>query len=568
MERCFWSRVHGTLGLMKTMASRLLFRLASWAALRATVTGRVGAVSISFVALLGFLGGLNPAFAATGLFTKMPAAKTVNVVDCSTDSTDARMTAWALEGLINQTKAESYVITRPEDEEQLDTSGKPSNRLPLLDGADPGLRALFGKYSSRVKKMIVYDPKKDWTFYLALMASAQGGGIPVTESIRARLSSEFGWTGPVEDFRNHGDNRVTAYDWALANLMPGCSRKVVFVLNWRMPLVDYAVASRGFIFWLDFSKSDELAEAQKIFATHGYTVGTSLMGYASDGDDANRYANPYGIGYVVSDLYANGSFWSSFPDKTYHQDMGTARKALPGKIYVALGWSDGDNIQFDQRLTYRLWQGSSRGTVPISTTLSPTLQELNPPLLDWYYSKMTANDELISGPSGVQFIFGDDYNPDLFPAWCSLSGVWVADAGFHTAYFWRTRYPSEKYAACMKTFQLAGIFHAFSNHFNNQVKYDMGTPVVEPVLPVRSEQALFDSLANLTPRADGPVFAVRDCGVQGFGDDGYAKVEDAVNRLNAAYPGRFVFMLSKDFFATIRSYYHLAPAPEQRREHS
>jgi hypothetical protein len=40
-------------------------------------------------------------------------------------------------------------------------------------------------------------------------------------------------------------------------------------------------------------------------------------------------------------------------------------------------------------------------------------------------------------------------------------------------------------------------------------------------------------------------------------DGGYTKVKRVVDRLNAAYPGRYVFMLPKDFFATIRSYYHL-----------
>src|SRR5271170_5767696 len=241
MDHCVWSNIHGTLGLMRTTAMYLLSGLPSWVALKATLKKGDRTVSILFFALLGFLSGSKPAFAASGLFPKMPPAKTVNVVDCSRDSKDARRTAWALEGLINQTKAESYVVTRLEDEEQLGASGKPSTRLLLMDGADSGLRTLFGKYSSQVKKMVAYDPKKRWTFYLALMASAQGRGIPVTEPIRARLSSEFGWTGPIEDFRNQGDNRVTAYDWALANLMPGCSRRVVIVLNGRRPLVDYAV---------------------------------------------------------------------------------------------------------------------------------------------------------------------------------------------------------------------------------------------------------------------------------------------------------------------------------------
>ncbi len=545
---------------METRVVRLLLGLPSWTAWNAVLKKRERVVSVFVISLFkAFLLVPHPAFAASGLFPKMPPANTVYAVDSSKDGTNARMTAWALEGLINQTKAESYVVTRPEDEQQLDASGKPTVRLPLMVGADSGLRALFGKYSSRVKKMIVYDPNKDWTFYLALMASAQGQGIPVTAQIQARLSSEFGWRGPVEDFRNQGENRVAAYDWALANLMQGCNRKVVFALNWGKPLVDYVVASKGFIFWLDFKQDDELAEAKKIFATPGYTIGTTLMGYASDGDDANFFANPNGIGYVPSDFYANGSFWSSFPDKTYHQAMGTPRPALPGKIYVALNWSDGSNIQFLQMRTYRLWHEPGRGAVPIATTFSPTLQELNSPLLDWYYSKMTPNDELISDASGVQFIYGDYYNPSLFPAWCKLSQEWVADAGFHTTYFWHTHYPSEKYATCMNTSNLSGVFHSSSNHFNNHAQYDMGTPVVDGDRTFSTDQALFDSLASLAPNPNGPIFVNRECGVQGFGDGGYAKIQGVVNRLNAAYPDRYVFMLPKDFFATIRNYYHLAP---------
>ena len=247
----------------------------------------------------------------------MPPANTVYVADATSDGSDARRTAWALEGLINRTRAESYVMTRPEDLEQLNAGGEPSVRLPSRSGVNLGLRTLFSRYSGQVERMFVYDPDKDWTFYLALMASAQNKGIPVTQRIHDALASEFGWRGQVLDMRGVGKNRADGYDWALEHLMPNCTRKVLFVFDLNKPLEDYAVASKGFVFWLDFKKEDELAEAKKILATNGYTVGTSLMGYANIGDDANRFANPLGIGYVVSDNYANGSFWSSFPDKTY-----------------------------------------------------------------------------------------------------------------------------------------------------------------------------------------------------------------------------------------------------------
>jgi len=293
-------------------------------------------------------------------------------------------------------------------------------------------------------------------------------------------------------------------------------------------------------------------------------MGTTLMGYASDGDDANKFANPQGIGYVVSDFYANGSFWSSFPDKTYKQDLGTPSKALPGKIYVMLNWSDGDNISFDQHRTYKLWHDPHRATIPVGTTIAPALQELNSPLLDWYYSKKTQDDELIAGPSGMQFIFGDFYNADLFPAWCTLNRDWVADAGLHTVVFWDTYYPGDKFKTCSQTMNLYGLIHSDSNHFINHVKYELGTPVVDGDKPFPSEDKLFESLANITPNADGPIFVNRNCGVKGFDEDAYAKLQRVVDHLNAAYPGRFVFMLPKDLFATIRYYYHLAPAPESR----
>jgi hypothetical protein len=514
-------------------------------------------IALAMVVLLAS----RAAFAASGLFPKMPPANTVYVVDASKDGTNARMTAWALQGLVNQGRAEAFVVTRAEDEQQLSASGKPAVRLPALGGDNSGLRTLFGRYQGQVRRMFVYDPQKDWTFYLALMASAQQGGIPVSPQIQSALASEFGWRGQVVDFRNYGNDRVSGYDWALVHLMPGCSRKVVFVLDWSRPLIDYAAASKGFIFWLDFKKDNELAEAKKIFATNGYTVGTSLMGYANIGDDANIYANPRGIGYVVSDYYSNGSFWSSFPNKTYSQPLGSPVKAMPGKVYVALNWSDGDNLSFDQQRTYRLWNSPGHGSVPISTSLSPTLQELNSPLLDWYYSKMTRNDQLIAGPSGVQFIFGDDYAPDLLPAWCRLSGDWTADAGFHAAYFWNFHYPSPQYQACSQEMNLNGVFHSDSNHFNNQAKYDTGIPVIDGDKTFSSPAALYNSLASIQPNPSGPTFLDRDVGVQGFGDNGYAEVQQVVQQLNAAYPGRYVFLLTKDFFATVRNYYRLAPAP-------
>jgi hypothetical protein len=496
-----------------------------------------------------FLLDVQSILAASGLFPKMPAAAKVFVVNIHSDGGDAKRAAWALQGLVNQSSAQVYTLSIAAHLEQLKHSETPFEILTPLPGDNAGLRTLFQKYKGCIKKMFVYDPDKDWSWYLALMAAAQQEGIPVTESLRNDLASEFGWQGTVENFQNRWTNRIEAYDWALTNLMPNCSTQVVFALRMDKRLCDYVVASKGFDFWLDRSNPKELAETQKIFHTKGYGLGTSLMGYASDG--ANEIANPHGIGYVVSDYYGNGSFWSSFPNKTYTQSAGKAVVAQPGKIYASIMWSDGDNLQFDQNALYDFWHDPARGTIPVATPLSPTLQEINSPLLDWYYSNLTDNDELVAGPTRVQFIYVRDYNSALFPAWCKLTRTWCADAGFHSSRIWIAPNPSAKYNTYMQTCGFDGVI-------GEGWAVQSGFPPKIDACGAGDEDALFNQFTNVSPNPRAPVFVNFTPIVQGFDtkNGGYSAVKRQVDRLEAAYPDRYVFLLPKDEFATMRAYYN------------
>ena len=488
---------------------------------------------------------------AGGLFPKMPVATNVFVVDCQKDSPDARMAAWALQGLVNRSAAEVYVVEKekPRQLEQLKDCGRPFEILEQPPGANAGWRSLFKKYRAHIKKLFVCDLKKDWTVYLAVMAAAQQDGIPVTEPLRNDVISEFGWNGEVEDFRNRWANRIEAYDWALAHLMPNCTKRVVFTTPIDTSLFDYAVASKGFVFWLDFDK--ERAEVQKIFRTRGYGLGTSLMGYSNTGDEANLVSNPFGIGYVVSDLYANGSFWSSFPNKIYQQAAGKAIKAEPGKIYASIMWSDGDNIQFDQNALYNLWHDPARGTIPVATPLAPALQELNTPLLDWFYSKMTAQDELVAGPTGMQFIFIRDFNDRLFPAWCAMSRLWCADAGFHAARIWVAPKPSVKYSTYMQTCGLTGVL-------GEGWGLKSGSPPRIDTLGATNEEDLFRQFVSMKPDPKVPIFVNFTPIVAGIYQEGrgYSAIKRQMERLEREHPGRYVFLLPKDQFATLQSYYY------------
>jgi hypothetical protein len=488
--------------------------------------------------------------AASGMFPKIPPATKAYVVEIAKDSKNAKMTAWALQGLINQQSAEVYLINNPWDWEPLEYCGRRFEKTPKLSGTNTGLRTLFQKYQGRVKKMFIYDAEKDWTWYLALMAAAQQNGIPITEAHRNTLTTEFGWKGEVEDFRNRWADRTAAYDWALLKLMPGCSKQVVFALRTGTPLIDYAAASKGFVFWLDFKT--ERAQIEKIFRTRGYGVGTSLMGYGSTGDYANEVANRFGIGYITSELYANGSFWPSFvPQKSYTQRAGRAVPVEAGKIYAHIMWSDGDNLEFDQNPLYKFWHDPARGKVPVATALAPTLQELNPPLLDWYYSRMTDNDELMAGPTGVQYIFIRDFKDELFPAWCRLTRTWCQRAGFQTVRIWIAPNPSVKYSTYMQTCGFTGVL-------GEGWSVKAGFPTKIDTIGVANEEDLYKKFIAVKPNPNAPVFCGFTCIVQGFyqGDRGYSAIKRQINRLEKTYPGRYVFLLPKDQFASIRAYYN------------
>jgi hypothetical protein len=310
------------------------------------------------------------------------------------------------------------------------------------------------------------------------------------------------------------------------------------------------VASKGFVFWLSF-KNEELAEVKKIFQTRGYTVGTSLMGYASAADEANATANPYGIGYVVSDLYANGSFWSSFPNKTYTQARGKVFEAKPGKIYAHIMWSDGDNIQFDQNPLFEFWHDRARGKVPVATQLSPALVELNSPLLDWYYGKMSANDELVCGPAGFQFIFIRDFPDSLFPAWCRLTRDWCAAAGLHSARIWIAPNPSPKFTTYMTTCGFDGLFG--EGWFIKR-----GFPPKIETYGAANEEGLYKQFMKVKPDPRAPVFCGFTCIVGGFNKPGggFSAVKRQIDRLEKENPGIYEFVLPKDQFATIRALYY------------
>lgn len=513
---------------------------------------------------------VRQAAAAGGLYPKLASAGTLYVYDLRGDAPEAKLSALALQGLINQGTAKIYVLTRGNtDTDWLNASGKSYVNVTLLGGTNPGLRTLYRDYRTSVSKLIEWDGAKDWTFNIALMKGSLEAGLPVTDGVKNSLVSEFG-SKPVEDIRSNWSGRTAAYDWALDNLMPSLNKKALFTAglrttepnpndNWTGSpwlIFDYAVASKSFVFYLDPRVQSERDEIVKIVQRGGYAPGTGMFGYAPNGDELNATVNPYGIGYVVSDYYSNGSVWSSFPNHTYSQAAGTAVEARPGKVYVSILASDGDNLQFDQGSLYKQFQSSAKGTVPVGITIAPSAQELNSPMLDYFYANKTSNVELVAGPTGYQFIYPENYTTG-YATWLNYNKQWLADAGIRTSQIWHSSINSASHKQMVDSLVGTGVTGLFRGDDVQPINAYHGIYTVAQGDMVQNAGDIYNVLKNISGNATRPVFHNIYPILAGYGQDAsgnalfFDRVKAEVDRLNADFPGKYVFLKPSDEIATI-----------------
>lgn len=498
----------------------------------------------------------------SGQFFKTRMSSEIFVGDCRQDSALCKMISTALQGVVNQDSAEVYLFLGNHHVDQLDDTGRPYTVLPHSAGVGAsGLFSLIDNYSDRFLHIYIWTPEEDWTWNMALMLSARYRGMPLTREIAELVIARTDWQGKVIDLTGRWQSKKAAYDWAITELMPGCHRNVLFSVGLRndwhgapWTLYDYTTASKGFAFWLDDRDEKEQQVIREICRAGAYKPGSIVMGYAKSGDDLLSTVNNYGIGYVVSDYYANGSFWCAYPNRSFYQPEGKAKDVQPGKIYVSIIFSDGDNLQFDQNALYEMWANDTlRGEVPVGTTMAAGLQEINPFLLEWFYKHKSDNDELVAGPSGYQFIYGRDYQPEGYETWLENNRRWLNAAGFHTACFWHATYGTECFDRFIETAGLQGIFDGDDKV---GIAYKDGVIIMNQGEHICREGEMYNALIRLTPDETAPVFVNLYPIAAEYGrGGGIAKLKREIDRLEAERPGVYEYMLPKDLAASAARYF-------------
>ena len=118
-------------------------------------------------------------------------------------------------------------------------------------------------------------------------------------------------------------------------------------------------------------------------------------------------ASRLGVSMLPTDQAANLATLSSIYDTTgLKQRPATKEVTTEENVhYVTFLVSDGDNIAFNLWGQQGYMDHDLHGQFPLGYTISPSLYDLAPAALRWYYENSKEGDYFVAGPSGSSYIF-------------------------------------------------------------------------------------------------------------------------------------------------------------------
>ncbi|MFF7365496.1 GxGYxYP domain-containing protein [Streptomyces sp. NPDC008125] len=203
---------------------------------------------------------------------------------------------------------------------------------------------------------------------------------------------------------------------------------------------DYAVASRAMVVWLPPS-GETGALLDEVFSRVQPT--TPYAGWFSN-DVAGEWggvdrASQHGIEVVPADFFMNGTVHAGVSAKISDKVRTRPKAKLANRVYLTLTFGEGDNVQYCQRHMRTIWEDPGRGSVPLNWTVSPLLADIGPALLAYYQNTATANDLLISGPSGAGYTYPGSWPADALDAYTRLTGRFLRRTGMDLVYAYNQR---------------------------------------------------------------------------------------------------------------------------------
>lgn len=272
-----------------------------------------------------------------------------------------------------------------------------------------------------VKGYILYRPYSEDESQSVNVATTLCGllrGVAVTEDMVPRLRA-MGISTELADVRDKDEK------WLYENYRDKLDNSLAADLKPSIEhhLRDYVSMTNAFAFY-DYNARSDWSWRTEILSN--LDNGAYCFGYY-DADEWGMVnnASKLGVTMLPTDLAANLATMSSI-----HDTNGLTQRPAIKEVeteenvhYVTFLVSDGDNIAFNLWSMQEYFSNAAHGQFPIGFTISPSLYDLAPAAMHWYFRNGRATDYFVAGPSGSGYVFPSKMNDaDLDAYLTSLNG--------------------------------------------------------------------------------------------------------------------------------------------------
>ena len=298
---------------------------------------------------------------------------------------------------------------------------------------------LITKYRSELTGLIVYDDAQPDTMNLATTIAGGRKALVAPPSLVPRLTAAPYNLPILVELRGQFTSKLAVYQALFTTYWPGVTHRVLVGLSpllHRAAAREYAVALGAAVVWLDPRVAAEGAMLDNFLSAMG--PGNVYMGWWPEEASGVDAASRFGIATVASDYSTNLTVHGGM-SRVVNVKPVPPKPPLQNKIYVGFVLSDGDNLQYVEHLMRKLWNDPGRGQVPIGWTVSPAMLDAMPGALNYYYASGTANDALISGPSGYGYTYPNSWpNQTQLDQFVARTEDYTRRAGLRVVTIWNT----------------------------------------------------------------------------------------------------------------------------------
>ena len=400
-------------------------------------------------------------------------APRIDCIDMDIASSTEQALFASLEGIVNRTQPRLALVSTTSEGEFTWLSIH-NLSYDTIDGYSAIL-----KYESNVTGLVVTDPNQPDTLNLATTIAGVKDELICDPSLLNTLTNAPYNLAVNDDLRGRFTGSDQVYGYLYTNYWSQCTHRIIAGMEtdnyWF--LRDYLIAVKAPVVWLDPGDVTSDANILNLFVSQMSPVGGIYVGWwPNEGADMN-WIGPYGIPVMASDFFDNGSLFGGVARPISVPPIPPS-PPLQNKVYVSITLSDGDNVQYMQHAMYINWQSSARGTFPLGWTVQPLAADLDPGMLNYYWSTATTNDCLVAGPSGAGYTHMEYWSSGNVINYAEAANSYLQRSGIRTASVWDNVSTATGNAFATNCPTLLGIYDQDDGYFTTdyQTLAGMGFP--------------------------------------------------------------------------------------------